>query len=162
LLATSSASGLSWASPKQLLTEERLDIAVKWRHFCTIVQRSGDPDAERVYRWHIQHRTGGVERRSWKTSVDDYVTAARELAVVMRLHGFDPATPIILGSNGRLMEGAHRLACSLALGLDAVPVNRRTDKPGRAAPWGADWFSRHGMAETDIRRIQSDWESLTR
>jgi hypothetical protein len=138
------------------LTPDRLDLVVKWRFFAV-----GDADAERVYRQHILGRTGGVERGSWKASVDDYVTAAIELAASMQAHGFDPYHPVVIGSNGRLMEGAHRLACSLALGLASVPVRRREDKPGRSAPWGADWFRRHGMVEADIRRIQSDLESLT-
>lgn len=155
MLATSSASGLSWVSPKQLLTAERLDIVVKWRCFVT-----GGADAERLYRWHIEQRTGGVERGSWKTSVDDYLRAARELAASMQALGFDPATPIILGSNGRLMHGAHRLACSLALGLEAVPVHRRADRPGRAAPWGASWFRRHGMTESEIARLGADLAAL--
>jgi hypothetical protein len=152
LPATSSASGLSWRAAKGLLTDERLDVVVKWRLF------TGEPGAETLYRWHILQRTGGVERRSWKTSVDDYVTAARELASSMRARGFDPATPVILGSNGRLREGAHRLACGLALGLDVAV--RIDGKPGRAAPWGAAWFRRHGLPENEIARLGANLAAL--
>lgn len=141
--------------PRALLSAERLDIAVKWRLFAI-----GDADAERVYRWHIEKRTGGVEPGSWKKSIDDYMDAAFALTKAMRVRGFDPATPVVMGSNGRLRAGAHRLSCALALELPALAV-RIDARRGTAAPWGRDWFVRHGISAADLRRIEADLELLT-
>src|SRR5690606_24703258 len=69
-------SGASLVKPWKLLTPERLDLAVKYRFFLHLL-RGGDQDSERVYRWHIYLRTGGIEGE--KSSVDDYVDACHVL-----------------------------------------------------------------------------------
>jgi hypothetical protein len=143
--------------PRSLLSPDRLDIAIKWRFFCHLIA-GGDPDAERVYRWHIAQRTNGIEKGSWKRSVDDYVAAARELLTSMQANGFDPSCPIPIGTNGRMRNGAHRLACALALGIDVAI--ERIDKPGTASPWGERWLLVGGIGAADLRRAKSDWESL--
>lgn len=149
-------SGPSSVDAWTLLTPERLDIAVKWRFLRHLIE-GGDPDSERVYRWHIEKRTGGVEPRSWKRSVDEYVTAALMLATGMRVDGFDPDYPLEYGANGRLRDGAHRLSCALLLGVPALV--RRVDRDGTAT-WSEDWFRRNGIGPHDLARIKSDWRWL--
>jgi len=143
-------------APQKLLILERLDIAVKWRFFRHL-QEGDDPDSERVYRWHIKERTRGREPRSWKRSVEDYVTSCKGLLESMLASGFSPDHPLEYGQNGRLRAGAHRLACSLLLGLDAyyvvVPLNG-------TATWGENWFVRHNIASADLQRIKLDWKHL--
>jgi hypothetical protein len=143
--------------PLSLFTPARLDLVVKWRFFRHL-RDGGDPDAEHVYRWHIAERTGGREPGSWKTSVDDYVTAARNLLDALQRHGFDADYPVRLGADGRLKDGAHRTACAHALGL-RIAV-RRSPAPSRAQPWGRDWFLRHGLSAADLVRIEQDWTDL--
>ena len=139
-----------------LLTSERYDIPVKWR-FIRHLAEGGDPDSERVYRWHIEKRTGGREPRSWKRSVDDYVAALAVLLAGMRVDGFDANYPVVLGANGRLRDGAHRVACALFLGLPVLAV---TDPRDGSATWGLDWFRRHDMGPADLQRIEADWQWL--
>ena len=146
----------SLIAPQKLLTFERLDIAVKWRFFRHL-QECDDPDSERIYRWHIEKRTGGQEPRSWKRSIDDYVTACKDLLESMLRSGFNQDFPLEYGNNGRLRSGAHRLACALLLGLDVyyviLMINGNTI-------WNEKWFVRHGMTPEDLERIKTDWAHL--
>jgi hypothetical protein len=135
-----------------------LDVAVKWR-FLGHLLKGDDPDSERVYRWHIEKRTRGREPRSWKRSVEDYVTSCKGLLESMLASGYKLDHPLEYGKNGRLRAGAHRLACSFLLGLDTyyvvVPLNR-------TATWGENWFVRYGVSFEDLQRIKADWEWLKR
>ena len=143
-------------APRSLLVSDRLDIAIKWRFFRHLLKRD-DPDSERIYRWHIKKRTRGREPRSWKRSIDDYVTACKTLLRSMQRSGFDPKQPLEYGSNWQLRNGAHRLACSLLLELNVycvlVSVNGGTT-------WGANWFRLRGMSLKDLERIEMDWDRI--
>jgi hypothetical protein len=149
----SQSSGILLVSPRSLLSPDRLDLAVKWRFFRHLIDGE-DPDSERVYRAHIMGRTGGVEPGGSKRRLDDYVDAARLLLSSMKSRGFDPAYPIPVGSNGRIRNGAHRIACALALGVDVAI--ERLDRLGTAAPWDDVWLRRGGLTATDIARAKSD------
>lgn len=142
--------------PVALLTTDRLDLIVKLRFFRHL-KEGGNPDAERVYRWHIEKRTKGVEPGSWKRSVDDYVRACDDLYASIAGRGFDAAQPVPIGSNGRLRNGAHRIACCLLLG-PRVAVHK-VDKPG-ASLWGASWFARHGMPYAEIEGLIAECKTL--
>lgn len=159
---TPPVSNCSLLPPKSLVTARRLDIAVKWRFFRHLVG-GNDRDSERVYRWHIDQRSGnriraGVATDRWKRSLDDYVEAACRLVGSMAF-GFDPAFPIPVDPDGEILDGSHRLACALALGLGAVPVER-SDRHVWAPHWGYDWFVERGMPADDLERTLADWNSL--
>lgn len=147
---------MAWRNPRMFVTPTRFDLAVKVRFFRHL-DTGADPDAERVYRWHIEARTGGLERH--KTSVDDYVADCRRLLASMRA-GFDYHHPVEIGSNDRLKDGAHRISCALLLG-HRVRV-RTLEQPSRSADWGLEWFRERGMDARDLARIEQDWMDLTR
>lgn len=147
---------ISRIDPLTLFTPARLDLVVKWRFFQHL--RTGtDPDAERVYRWHIAERTGGREPGSWKQSLDDYVAGAGALLAAMTERGFDPACPVNTDPEGRLKDGAHRTACAAVLGL-RIAV-QQTPARSRSAPWGRAWFEARGIAAADLARIERDYLS---
>lgn len=138
-------------SPREFLSgTSRLDLAVKHRFFRWL-DGANDPRAEWLYRWHIEQRTGGREARSWKTTIEDYVTAARDLLQAMSARGFDSAFPIHIGSNGALMDGAHRVACAVM--LDEPIVIKQIAKFGRAAPWDYQWFAERGLSTADCMQL---------
>lgn len=95
----------------------------------------------------------------WKTSLDDYLSAAEALFASMVAQGFDPAHPIPVDPDGELLGGAHRLACALALELDQVPVTHEPSKAW-APPWGEAWFRDNGMGIEELERVKRDWEAL--
>lgn len=153
LLRTSSA-----VDPHHFVTPARLDIAVKVLLFDHLKHGLHDARVEGAYRRHIEGRTGGNERRSWKQSTDDYLQAARDLMTSMRVGGFDPERPVKLGSNLNLRGGAHRIACALV--LDEPVFVRIVDKPGNAAVWDCTNMRAHGMGDGDIVMAESRLERL--
>ena len=155
-MTTSEICSPSLIAPRELLTPERLDIAVKWRFFRHL-HMGNDADSGRIYRWHIEERTGGREARSWKRTIEDYVTACEDLLDSMLEFGFNPEFPLEYRKNGTLRSGAHRLACSLLLNLDVYYIVM--DIGGRTS-WGENWFVHHGMALEDLKRIKTDWKCL--
>ena len=141
---------------RELLNPDRLDIAIKWRFFCHLL-RGGDFDSERVYRWHIDARTGGNEKGSWKRRTEDYVMASKALLASMQSYGFLPSHPIPVGADGMQRDGAHRLACALALGLDVYVQACDLKAP---CGWGRDELLSYGICPTDLKRVEIDWAVL--
>lgn len=143
-------------APQNLLKFERLDIAVKWRYFYYLYYGL-DHDAERIYKWHIEKRTNGKEPRSWKQSIEDYVSSCKELLKNMKEEGFNPDWPIEYGKNGRLRDGAHRIACALLLGLNVyfkiVPLDG-------TARWSEKWFLRYKIDPKELIKIKLIWHWL--
>jgi hypothetical protein len=150
-------------STRSLITDRRWDLAVKWRFFKHLIH-GGDPDSDRVYRWHIEKRSGrrmraGVPTDKWKRSLDDYVASAGSLAGSMGMQGFLPEFAIPVDPAGELLGGAHRLACSLALGLETVRVERSVNRVWAPA-WNEAWFIENGMNAADLERLRKDWQEL--
>jgi hypothetical protein len=140
-------------SPASFLSPLRLDILIKHRFFRHLLE-GGIGDAEAVYRWHILGRTGGREKKSHKVTIEHYVIGCHELLGSFRARGFDPAYPVLVGSNDVLMDGAHRIACALTLGVD-VRV-RRLPREGRAQEWGCYALKRHGMPVQQIDALLAE------
>lgn len=138
-------------------------MAVKWRFFLHL-SGGDDLDSERVYRWHIEERSGtrmklGLSTDRWKRCAGDYVAASKELHASMVRSGFMGAFAIPIDPNGELLGGAHRLACALAIGIETVPVDRLTHLCW-APTWNEAWFVEHGVSEADLARIKADWETM--
>lgn len=150
-------------SPRALITPRRWDVAAKYRFFCHLRQ-GGDPDSERIYRWHILARKASNAKvnlgMDGKSGTDQYVRDCYALIRSMETYGFLPQFPIPIDIDGELLGGAHRLACALALGIDAVPVEghqRRVFAPA----WDNEWFRENGLPDSDYERLKQDWEALT-
>jgi hypothetical protein len=147
---------------RQLVTERRYDIAVKYRFFRHLIE-GNDPKSEELYRWHIEARKAANAKINLgmdsKSGADQYVADCRNLLISMANKGFDPAYAIPIDPDGELLGGAHRLACALALGIDAVPVTRHEQKAWAPA-WSADWFVENDINLGDIDRIREDWRHM--
>ena len=120
-----------------------------------------DPDSERVYRWHIEERSGprmraGLTTDQWKHSLDDHVNSAKELFGSMKMIGFSLEDAVPVDPRGELLDGSHRVACAVALNLKEIYV---LPKPNSvwAPPWDLEWFIAHGMKSRDIERLKVDW-----
>lgn len=96
----------------------------------------------------------------WKRTLEDYLIAAQELYRSMKLGGFDPAYPIPVDPNGELLNGSHRVACALALGIKEILVQHE-ERYVWAPPWGEQWFIDHGMGAEDLERLRQDFEAIT-
>lgn len=101
----------------------------------------------------------GVATDQWKRTLDDYVNAAQAMFCDMAINGFRAECSIPVDSDHELLDGSHRLACALALNIEAVPVieyQRRAWAP----PWDYDWFVAKGMSQSDLSRLTSDWMKM--
>ena len=148
--------------PRRLVTPRRWDLAVKARYFRHLLH-GGDPDAERVYLWHIEARSGHRMRTHyatdrWKLCLEDYLESAQELLRAMKLGGFDPSRPVPVDPDMELLDGSHRTACALVLGLDVMV--RHEERHVWAPAWGEAWFIEKGMKEEDLERLRQDWNVL--
>lgn len=137
---------------------DRLDLVIKWRFFKSI-QNNNDRDAEAIYCRHILARTNGREPGGSKLTIDDYVKAAHSLYCSMESDGFDGRFPVIIGSNGRLRDGAHRIACALALDVEYVQA-KNDRRPGLATEWGRYFLKSCNFTELEVRRVESDLARL--
>lgn len=165
--STPPAPSCSTLPTARLVTPRRWDLAVKWRYFRAILGCEPDcaPEAITLYLWHIEKRSGrrmsaGLATDGWKRTLPDYITSAEKLLKDMAHHGFRPEYSIPIDPNGELLDGSHRLACALALGLPAVPVVHRTQYVWAPA-WGEAWFVENGMTGEDLERLRQDWKSLS-
>jgi hypothetical protein len=134
---------------------------VKYRFFVHLLG-GDDPQAEQVYRWHIEERSGprmkaGLTTDKWKQTLDDYVEAAKLLIVSMMHQGFSPYYAVPVDPAGELLDGAHRVACAVALGIKEIDVERHARRVWAPA-WDAEWFKAHGVADFD--RLMADWERM--
>lgn len=100
----------------------------------------------------------GVATDAWKRNIDDYLSAAVWLFQSMERWGFDAEHPIPIDPAGELLNGSHRVACALALGIEEVPVEQHTQRAWAPA-WDAAWFRAHGLDEGTIAALEA---SLTR
>lgn len=93
-----------------------------------------------------------------KANVQVYLPAAYELYMSMREKGFDPRFPIPIDPQGEILGGAHRSACALALGIEAI--TQRRDTPVWAPAWNAAWFKHHGLPEAEVESLLNDYARL--
>ncbi len=140
-----------------------MDLAVKHRFFRHL-SGGDDPDSERIYRLHIELRSGarmkaGLATDKWKRKLDDYVSSAHQLHEWMMADGFRREFPVPIDPDGELLDGSHRVACALALGMPHVWCELRPDYVW-APRWDYLWFVQSKMPREDIRRVLRDWIDL--
>lgn len=136
---------------------------MKWRFFRHLLA-GGDPDSERVYRWHIEERSGarmrgGLATDRWKRTLDDYVASAEGLARSMSGNGFLPFYAVPIDPSGELLDGSHRVACAIACEVPAIyldPQPRHVWAPA----WDLNWFKAHDMPQADMARLMADWNVM--
>ena len=144
------------------MTPRRWDLAVKARFFGHLI-RGNDPDAERVYRWHIEARKAANAKvrlgMDGKSGTDQYVADCGRLLISMGAYGFKPEFAVPIDPDGELLGGAHRVACALALDIPEIPVSSQLRRAW-APSWGEAWFLENGMAAEDLERLRADYAAL--
>jgi hypothetical protein len=114
--------------------------------------------------WHIESRSGqrmraGLKTDRWKRGIEDYRMAAHNLLDSMKASGFDPQFPVPIDPDGELLDGAHRVACAIALGIEEITVEHRSQHVW-APEWGVQWFIDCGAPTTMIQRVLTDYEDM--
>lgn len=140
---------MEYKDPRSLLSIDRLDVFLKKLYFDVICcNRTRDASLIiSLYRKHIRCRTGGIEPQDLnklehyvsKTCIEDYEREALKLYRSVSENGFQPDRMIAISDELLLVNGAHRLAVSISLGMQTIPVTRSLG----GGKWGADWFHHH-------------------
>jgi len=101
----------------------------------------------------------GLATDQWKHSAEDYLRSAEALFRSMGEKGFDSKHAVPIDPDGELLNGSHRVACALALGIDETPIVSMARKVWAPA-WGEAWFISNGMGGDDLARVKRDWDAL--
>ena len=93
--------------------------------------------------------------------------ALRELARSMQAQGFDPSHPLLIDTDGHILDGLHRFAAACALGIDEIPctvlpASGMFEKILDERNWIPDeMLDRAGFSEEDRKRIREAKKELT-
>ena len=101
----------------------------------------------------------GLPTDAWKLSLQDYLASAQTLYEDIKRAGFSPRYPIPVDPDGELLNGSHRVALGLALGLKTIPV-RLEARYVWAPPWNTQWFINNSVNPDDLVRTIRDFEAL--
>lgn len=87
---------------------------------------------------HLQgvYRVGSFEW-SWQEEYDDLMSrdATKMAALIDSIRAEGIREPILLGDDGRVWDGHHRICAAMHIGLDSVPVE-----------WSSEWYARRDAA----------------
>ena len=72
---------------------------------------------------------GEVDTVYWFNGPDDQPTVRSVVGHVRLIQDVDPSYPVILGSDGRVMDGMHRIARALLEGRTTIPAVRFSADP---------------------------------
>lgn len=154
-------------SPKKLIFPNRLDLACKYLFFKELENDIPNPYIIDLYKEHILKRSGGTEGGdrwikvpSGKNCVDDYITSAKKLHTSMKENGFDINYPVpyYITNNG-IENGAHRISCALALGINIYAMKV---VPKRYKRWDEKWFTKKNFSKEDIRLLKDTYAFLSK
>jgi len=158
---------IEYKDPSFFLNKNRYDIICKYIFFSALINNSSDNKVVRdCYEKHIYGRKrngedGGkfIDDQPIKYSYNDYYDYAVELLKSLQTNGFKEEYAIPYYDNN-IENGAHRIACSLALGIDKIPCFKISTikKP---KPWGKEWFVQKKFPRFYIDMLDKCYKALT-
>ena len=123
------SSGISSLEASNLMTVNRLDLGFKLFYLQNI-NRSKEAAIE-FYTSHINALTLGLFKEpgnELKNSIDKYIQDFELIFDDIRINGFDSSKSIIpLSIDGNLMNGSHRVASAIYLGLNVDCISLECD-----------------------------------
>lgn len=151
--------------PIDFFSFRRLDLIVKYLQAKNYLASIYNKTIEDLYVRHIIMRTSAVEpenpftkSNTPKQSTQDYLTSFKNLVLNMKERGFNDEFPIPVNSSKNILDGAHRIAASMALGLDNIPTRENSD--ARFWGWDFKWFCDNGFTLEDKQRILKSFIDL--
>ena len=92
----------------------------------------------------------------------DYVSRFKHLIDSFEERGFDKNSPIILNSQSRLINGAHRLAISLYYNISHLPCvySRNINELNTICEYGIEWFIKNNFNFEEISIIENRYKTF--
>lgn len=148
-------------NPKKLITSKRLDVVVRYLYFRDMKYGNIKEEIKSLYCRMIFCRTAGIEpvgafSSGEKSGIDDYLCDAKDIFHSIRENGFLKEKYIPVNSDGFLLNGAHRLSASLALGKE-VYIKQCGDAE---YTWDYSWFCQNNFSTEDKIRILRGFTDL--
>lgn len=143
-----------WVETRSLLCSERLDVLARWAFARSVLNGHGVAFGEELYRTLLLRQSDDFSRGTdpGKSDISSYLASFRELLQDMSVRGFDPTRSVLPVCGRTIVDGAHRLAAALALGLERVPC---IDVEGEPMVLDAATLLRFGMPQWQV-----DWLTL--
>jgi len=159
-------------NPRTLIDEKRMDIVVRYIYAKAFFENKGMDRAEKLYRKLIYAVNRGEEPLtnsshayfsdySQKKGLEDFEKSFQSLLVSMKEKGFQKECFIPLGADGKMLNGAHRLAAALALGINAWTVKFELLQ-GRLFffEYTLDWLRENGFEEAEVEYLKGNYLKL--
>lgn len=128
-----SEAALRYASPVELLTSRRLDVLARVLYAKELLLNYkagwGCVVYEQLMKCWTNDFTPPREVEPGRFTMADYHQQFTQLVLRMSEQGFSASTSIIPTCQGTLVDGAHRLAAAIALGLDQVATVELVGEP---------------------------------
>jgi hypothetical protein len=151
-------------NPYNFLNEDRLDIICKFLYLKSIKDQIDDNVVRDLYIRHIEKRTAGKEPHDpniptqlKKENINDYLTSCSKLVNSFFKNGYDLNYPIYY-TQGGIINGAHRIACSILFNYNIPTIYVNTDKKNK--PWDSVWFEVNGFSANEISFLQDNYINL--
>lgn len=88
----------------------------------------------------------------------DTLEAFQQLIHAIQQEGLSAQYPVGVSAKGELMDGAHRVAVALALGVYDIAVDVRRGKLLR--PYGREWFRQKGFPDQALQAMDGEVDRL--
>lgn len=144
---------LSFKRAMDFMTPDRLDIALRIIMLERIEGKTFINFYKKLYAKLLLFRNGAFEPNEYysiaptKNGVGDYVDSAFRAYEEMKRNGYDRQFFIPVNKKGELIDGAHRVAAAILLG---IPIWYLHYPYKRIAPFCADWFKEHGFSDLEL------------
>ena len=143
-------STTKWLPAGRIELAGRFDIVAKYNYAKAFADNALSDAHRRAYEEHIRTLNAFFEYRDQgdpKVGASDFVHDFNVLLASIRDHGFDPTFPVTVDSARRPLDGAHRVAASLA--FDRKIAVRQTERsfPGK---WHYRFFRERGMSPEQL------------
>lgn len=149
-------------NPHTLIDEKRMDIVVRYIYAKAFLENKGMDRVKKLYRKLIYAVNRGEEPLTnsshayfsdytQKKGLEEFEKSFQELLISMKEKGFQKEYFIPLGADGKLLNGAHRLAAALALGINVWTVKFELLQGNKFFfEYTCEWLRENGFEEEEV------------
>jgi hypothetical protein len=135
-------------SPAELLCSRRLDLAIKYEYVKFKARGLKSEFATAAYLEHIRAFNGFVEAdSSGKISGSSFLSSFDFIIRNLQAHGYSEESLVPISADGVILDGAHRVAACLYLGLNVRVIKTQVIQ---GPSFDAAFFHARGMRDTYV------------
>ena len=158
--------------PSTLLAENRMNVVVRYIYAKAFLENKNFEKARELYRKLIVAENRAEEPLSnsvyayfsdysRKKGLDDFEESFQKLLISMKENGFQKEHFIPVGADGVMINGTHRLAAALALGLNVWTVKFELLQGEMFFfEYTLDWMRENGFEEEELKHLENAYLKL--